>query len=44
MNNSNKATFSELFKRDYGSARVGVFGCGCWFYWDQFKGLKEKLI
>ncbi len=44
MSNSNEATFSELFKRDYGSARVGVFGCGCWFYWDQFKGLKEKLI
>ena len=37
-------TFEELFKRDYGSARIGVFGCGCWFYWDQFPGLKERLI
>ena len=37
-------TFNELFKRDYGSAKVGVFGCGCWFYWHQFEGLKEKLI
>ena len=25
-------------------ARVGVFGCGCWFYWAQFPGLKERLI
>jgi L-arabinose isomerase len=24
--------------------RIGVFGCGCWFYWDQFPGLKERLI
>ena len=37
-------TFDDLFKRDYGSAKIGVFGCGCWFYWDQFPGLKEKLI
>jgi len=37
-------TFDDLFERDYGSAKVGVFGCGCWFYWDQFPGLKEKLI
>ena len=37
-------TFEELFKRDYGSAKVGVFGCGCWFYWDQFQGLKERLV
>ncbi len=37
-------TFDDLFKRDYGSARIGVFGCGCWFYWDQFPGLKERLI
>nr|PZN55018.1 MAG: arabinose isomerase [Chloroflexota bacterium] len=34
---------ADLFKRDYGSAKIGVFGCGCWFYWDQFPGLKEKL-
>lgn len=37
-------TFEELFKRDYGSAKIGVFGCGCWFYWHQFEGLREKLI
>jgi L-arabinose isomerase len=37
-------TFEELFKRDYGSAKIGVFGCGCWFYWHQFEGLKERLI
>jgi len=37
-------TFQELFKRDYGSAKIGVFGCGCWFYWHQFEGLKERLI
>ncbi len=37
-------TFDELFRRDYGSARIGVFGCGCWFYWHQFEGLKERLI
>jgi L-arabinose isomerase len=37
-------TFDELFRRDYGSATVGVFGCGCWFYWHQFEGLKERLI
>lgn len=37
-------TFDDLFRRDYGSARIGVFGCGCWFYWDQFAGLKERLI
>lgn len=37
-------TFEELFKRVHGSARIGVFGCGCWFYWQQFEGLKERLI
>ncbi len=37
-------TFEELFKRDYGSAHIGVFGCGCWFYWHQFEGLKDRLI
>lgn len=37
-------TFDDLFKRDYGSAKIGVFGCGTWFYWDQFPGLKERLI
>jgi L-arabinose isomerase len=34
----------ELFERDYGSAKVGVFGCGCRFYWHQFEGLKEGLL
>ena len=37
-------TFDELLKRDYGSATIGVFGCGCWFYWHQFEGLKDRLI
>ena len=27
-----------------GSARIGVFGCGCWFYWDQFPGLRDRLV
>lgn len=27
-----------------GELRLGVFGCGCWFYWDQFPGLKERLL
>lgn len=38
------ATTEELFKRDYGSANIGVFGCGCWFYWHQFEGLRERLL
>jgi L-arabinose isomerase len=42
--NKRDLAFEELFTRDYGSARIGVFGCGCWFYWDQFPGLKERLI
>ena len=37
-------SFEELFRRTYGSAKIGVFGCGCWFYWHQFEGLKERLI
>ena len=37
-------TFEGLFERDDEGARIGVFGCGCWFYWDQFEGLKERLI
>jgi L-arabinose isomerase len=36
--------FEELFSRDYGSAKIGVFGCGCSFYWHQFEGLRERLI
>lgn len=35
---------SELFKREYPNARIGVFGCGCWFYWHQFEGLRERLV
>ncbi len=37
-------TLEHLFARDYGSARIGVFGCGCWFYWHQFEGLRERLL
>ncbi len=37
-------TFEELFTRKYPSPRIGVFGCGCWFYWHQFDGLKARLI
>ncbi len=37
-------TLDELFERDYGSAKIGFFGCGCWFDWDQFEGLKERLL
>jgi len=37
-------SFEDLFRREYPSARIGVFGCGCWFYWHQFEGLKEKLV
>ena len=37
-------TLDQLFKRDYGSAKIGFFGCGCWFYWDQFDGLKQRLL
>jgi L-arabinose isomerase len=38
------STYRELLQRDYHRPRIGVFGCGCWFYWDQFEGLKERLI
>lgn len=37
-------TSEELFKREYESPKIGVFGCGCWFYWHQFEGLRERLI
>jgi L-arabinose isomerase len=37
-------TFDELFEREYDSATIGVFGCGHWFYWHQFDGLKDRLI
>ena len=36
-------TIEKLFARRYEPPRVGVFGCGCWFYWHQFDGLLEKL-
>ena len=38
------ATLGTPYERTYRSARVGVFGCGCWFYWDQFEGLRERLV
>ncbi|MHB0858907.1 MAG: L-arabinose isomerase family protein [Anaerolineae bacterium] len=37
-------TPESLIQRKTESVRIGVFGCGCWFYWDQFPGLKERLI
>jgi L-arabinose isomerase len=37
-------TFDDLFKRDYGSARIGVFGSGNAAYWPQFQGLRERLV
>ena len=37
-------TLEQLFRRDYGSAKIGVFGCGCQFYWHQFKGLRDRLV
>jgi L-arabinose isomerase len=30
--------------RSYQSARIGLFGCGCHFYWRQFEGLRERLV
>jgi L-arabinose isomerase len=35
---------NKLLAREYSSAKIGVFGCGCWFYWHQFEGLKARLI
>lgn len=37
-------TFDELFKRDYGSAKIGVFGLGYYVYWPQFPGLEDRLL
>ncbi len=37
-------TIEELFSREYEKPRIGVFGCGCWFYWQQFEGLRERLV
>lgn len=34
----------ELFQRRYEKPRIGVFGCGCHFYWQQFPGLRDKLL
>lgn len=39
-----KVTFEQLFTRSYGSAKIGVFGCGHSMYWGQFAGLHEKLL
>lgn len=37
-------TLEGLFERHDVGARIGVFGCGCRFYWGQFQGLKERLL
>jgi L-arabinose isomerase len=39
-----QVTLEQLFKRNYESAKIGVFGCGHWMYWQQFPGLREKLL
>lgn len=39
-----KVTFEQLFTRDYGHAKIGVFGCGHFMYWGQFPGLHERLL
>jgi L-arabinose isomerase len=31
-------------ERSYEPPRIGLFGCGCHFYWQQFDGLRERLI
>jgi L-arabinose isomerase len=41
---SPKVTFEQLFTRSFGSAKIGVFGCGLWMYWGQFAGLKDRLL
>jgi L-arabinose isomerase len=41
---TSQVTFEQLFKRNYGSAKIGVFGCGHWMYWGQFAGLRDKLV
>lgn len=33
-----------LWERAYEKPRIGIFGCGCWFYWQQFDGLRERLL
>ena len=37
-------TLEDLFERHDAGPRIGVFGCGCWFYWGQFPELKERLV
>ncbi|MHB0877102.1 MAG: L-fucose/L-arabinose isomerase family protein [Anaerolineae bacterium] len=32
------------YVRSYEKPRIGVFGCGCWFYWQQFPGLRDRLV
>jgi len=34
----------EQHPRYRNGVKIGVFGCGCWFYWDQFPGLRERLL
>jgi L-arabinose isomerase len=36
--------YSDIIQRTYASPKIGVFGAGCWFYWDQFPGLRERLV
>jgi L-arabinose isomerase len=44
MDEKQRQLLAELFQRDYGSAKIGIFGCGHSMYWGQFPGLKEKLV
>ena len=37
-------TLDTLFQHATLRPRLGVFGCGCWFYWDQFPGLRDRLL
>lgn len=37
-------TFNDLFQRNFGSAKIGVFGVGNAAYWPQFAGLRERLV
>ena len=34
----------RYFRREYGSAKIGVFGVGYHVYWPQFPGLRERLL
>ncbi len=44
VDSAQQTALGRLFKRDYGSARIGVFGAGLAAYWPQFAGLKERLL